>query len=163
MGFCSTCHRLMVWDSASGKLKCKNDNCGNPKQISDLNNEKSVQNRAQGKQSDLGPISELDDFLETIMRNYQKEVFHQNKRFKLGDHPIYEIDTVNYYNEKTGLYLTATRWNLPKAKYIDLPGDALTGIEIYHKKTLTFFLAETPHDQSNYEKFDKQFCLQRVR
>ncbi len=152
----------MVWDSASGELKCKNDNCGRPKQISDLNNE-SVQNGAKRGKHIGNSYSGSDDFLETIMQNHRSEVFYQNKRFKLSDHPIYEADTVNYYNEKTGLYLTATRWNLPKAKYIDLPGSALTGMDKYYKKMLTFFLAETPHDQSNYERFERQFSLQRGR
>jgi DNA-directed RNA polymerase subunit M/transcription elongation factor TFIIS len=161
MGFCKKCGGLMTWDGSSGKLICKNDNCGRQKPSNASNIGENVQNGAKGNERIDNDHPGLDEFLETIVQNYQKVIIYQNKRFKLGKRPIYNDDTVNFYNEQTRLYLTATRWNLPKEKYIDLPGSVLTGMEKYRKKALTFFLAETPHDRSNYVRFDKQFCLQK--
>jgi len=104
------------------------------------------------KASSVSLVS-TDSFLETVLINCERDIICQDRIFKLSKRPDYGSASVNFKNKETGLYLRASKWNLPDTKYIEVPGDALTGINQFHNQILTFYLGDTPHDTANYDKF----------
>jgi len=143
----------MTWDGSKKKLVCKNESCGVPKDVRTYSND-DEDKYAKNRSIDVFGLPG-GNFLETVLRNYQKNIVVKNRRFRVSKRPAFTLENVNFQNIDTGLYLLINRWNLPNEKYIDVPGDILTGLEKYHKKSLTFFLAETSHDMYNWDRFSR--------